>query len=145
VVISSQPESKFVTLRKEPLSLDLTPLARDLLVHIGCAQPEIPRAHANQEITAIIKANLAGARDFEPDCIRIGAGGDHEVILELALIAVINQINAGINLFVVDPLEGGNACVPLLRIISNEIVASPRQLVGPGDDGVGLGPRQFHS
>ena len=54
--------------------------------------------------------------------IRSRPGPEHEIKLQLPLLAVIDQINSGIDLSIKNLAVGGNACPPALGVSSHKIV-----------------------
>src|SRR5205814_1015179 len=83
-------------------ALELCPDAVNLLVgdwhsltydFPGCVQHELALCVDLQALRAL---------EAEHDPIRIGSGRDHEVIFQLALVAVVDEIDTGIDRAIVD-------------------------------------------
>ena len=70
-----------------------------------------------------IDAQLARARQLESDRARIGPRRDDEVILQLMLVAVIDHVNAGVNIAVFHLRVCRNICLPLRRIAADKVIA----------------------
>ena len=70
---------------------------------------------------------------------------EQEVIFQLALIAVINQVDAGINTVVPNPGIVRNIGSPFLGIVADEVRALSRQLVHPADSGHGICAQELHA
>ena len=67
----------------------------------------------------------------QPNRLRARARLQHEVIFQLSLMAVVNQVHTLIDILVTHFGKPPNIRMPLLRIISDEVVALARQLVLP--------------
>jgi len=76
--------------------------------------------------------------------MRVCTRCDDKVILKLPLVAVVNQINAGINSFVLHLGVGRNIAVPLRRVVTDEIVALARQFVRARHSRRRIGIAEFH-
>ena len=50
--------------------------------------------------------------------------GDDEVVFQLPLVAVVDEINAGVDVFVLHPGIGGNVGVPVVGVVADEIIDS---------------------
>lgn len=61
--------------------------------------------------------------------LRICAWSQEEVVFQPALIAVILQVHAGIDLLILYPRVVGDVGLPLFRIVSDKIVALARELL----------------
>ena len=85
------------------------------------------------------------AIEGEGDLVGIEAGSDAEVVFELSLIAVVGEVDSGINGFVVHAAILRNVAMPLRRIIADEIVAFAGQKFGAGDAGSGVGSVEAHA
>src|SRR5207244_600064 len=72
-----------------------------------------------------------GALDLKSDVSRIRARLDYKIVLKLPLVAVVNQVNAVINILVFDSGIRTDIGLPLSRIAAQKIVALSRQLVQP--------------
>ena len=89
---------------------------------------------AQQQIAAGVKAQVLprlqrGRFNLKSNGARIGARIDYKVVFELPLVAVIDQINAVINIFVFDLGVVGDIGMPLGGIVANEIIARTLQLI----------------
>ena len=69
------------------------------------------------------KLVVVGAREGKSDATGVRARGKHEVVLQLLLVAVVNQVDPRVNVLVLDPAEGGDVGVPLPRVVAGEVVA----------------------
>jgi hypothetical protein len=71
---------------------------------------------------------VVSALETEPDCSRIGARVDHEVILELLLIKVEHQIHARIDA-IFHTLVGRNCCDLFVEISAFGMIDRARHLL----------------
>ena len=105
--------------------------------------------------TLVIDPTLAystylGAAGFElgssiaVDNRRIDAGGDHEVVLELALVAVVADVDAGIDRLVVHPAVGRDAAPLATRVTASEVVRGARERHLDLRARPGVGSQQLH-
>ena len=74
---------------------------------------------------------------------RVGTGFDYEIIFELPLITVIDQINAVINVCILDPGVSRDIRAPLGRIAPEEVIAHTRQLIYTANTDLGMRTNQF--
>src|SRR6266852_2475078 len=65
--------------------------------------------------------------DFQRDSTRVSAGSNNKVVFELTLVAVIDQVNSGIDVLVPHLGVRGNIRSPLLGIIADEVVGNAGQ------------------
>ena len=93
-----------------------------LLVHERFFEIQVSAGDGESHVAIIGKPRIFGALEGELDLIRIRAGGHDEVVFQLALVPVVDQVNAGVNVLVLDLPVGGNVCVPLPGVIADEIV-----------------------
>ena len=59
----------------------------------------------------------------------IGSWSEYKIILQLALIAIVDEIHAGIHIRIHDPSVRGNIGAPFLRIVADEIVHLAGQFI----------------
>ena len=83
------------------------------------------------QIAVRIDLKLLNAIELERDQSGARARRHHKIIFELPLIAVINQVDAGINILVTDLAKRRHASPPLARIVAQEIIHLGRQLLQP--------------
>ena len=77
------------------------------------------------------------AVEGDADLAWVGAGRDDEVVFKLALGAVVDEVDAGVDTRIADLAEGGDVLVPVLRIVANVVVhlAEQRRLADHGGRG----------
>ena len=109
------------------------------LIDVRCAEANVSVAGGEDEIAGIarIPRNDArgSAREAQRNLVWVGAGSDAEVVFELSLIAVINQVDTGINRLILDAGKLRNVTMPLGRIVANEVAALARQRRSAGNTG----------
>src|SRR6266576_7331326 len=69
----------------------------------------------------------------------------NEIIFQLALVSIINEVNAGINLLVLYLGKQRNARMPMLWRITDEITGGGRLVANRFDAGGRVGAKQVHS
>src|SRR5580698_4614767 len=87
---------------------------------------------------------LSSARKMKPDRFRTGPRRNHKVIFQLPLVAVIDQINAGIHTGVLDFGISRYSTVPLGRVIAEEVVSCAGQGIAAGYSNSAAGAGQLH-
>ena len=107
--------------------------------------PHVAQRGGQQEIPALGDPHVGGPVEHQLDVIWIGARRDDEIIFQLALVAVIDDIDSGVGLGEADTRIRRNLGVPLLRIVAEEIIDDPRQHLYPLDRGCGVGPFKLHA
>ena len=73
-----------------------------------------------EEIAAVGHMDGRGPFEGQPDLIRIGPWRHDEVVLHGALVPIIGEIDAGIDLVVLDLGIGRNVGPPLGRVIADD-------------------------
>src|SRR5260370_42332127 len=93
-----------------------------MLNHVspGCVQ---------HQVALSIKRQVLGTPEGKPDDTRIGAGSNHEVVLQLPLVAVVDEIDAWVDIPVRDLAIRRDVRSPPTGIIAYEIVDSAWQLL----------------
>ncbi len=74
-----------------------------------------PPFQSEQQVAGVVEANTIGTIDAKLDDFRIRAGRDDEVVLQLLLIAVVDDVDAGIDIFVIDLSERSGCCCATFR------------------------------
>src|ERR1035441_2442380 len=87
----------------------------------------------------------ASAVDAPGDAAGVGAGGDYKVVLQLALIAVEDEIDAGVDLGILDLPKSRYAAVPVLGIVADEVAHHAGLRVQSYCVGLGIGADQAHA
>ena len=127
---------------------DIVPVHRLLdaarfLVHRRLAQAHLATLNLNYQVALGIRLKLARAVHREPDSSRVGAGRDHEVMLQLPLVPVVDQVNARINATRSNFPVIGNVGVPLCGLVADKVVGLARQLLEPCHPGRSIRAHEF--
>ena len=142
-VISANGESGAVRTAEHETPLHPALLAANFLIHLRSFQSDVPAPAPDYE-RSVFHLNLTGAVELQFRLRWIGAGRYLKVIFQLALVAVKDQIDAGVDLLILDSRKLGNAGPPFRRIVAHEVVAVSRQRLGAGKLGVTMRARQLH-
>src|SRR5262249_54553941 len=82
---------------------------------------------AYDQIAARVQTHLPCFGKVELDAARVCAGSHHEVVLKLALVAVVDEVNARINFAVLYLRVVSHTCAPGLRFVTDEVTTPARQ------------------
>ena len=93
------------------------------------AEAQFSACDLHQQVTPRISTQALDALEYESDLVRIGMGCNLKVILKLALVPVVNEVNAGIDFCRHYPTVIRNAGVPLGGVISQEVIALAQQFI----------------
>ena len=115
---------------------DIVPPAACLLVKSGSAEAHLPE----HEITLSIQLKSASTLEAEANHPGVRARFNHKVVLQLSLIAVIDQIDARIDVLVPYLGVSGHVSAPSLGIVPDEIISRGGQSLEPGDFRSSIGP-----
>src|SRR5688572_21603588 len=74
------------------------------LIHEWLLEADLAALRREDQVTAVCERDLLCSLEGELDLIRISAGGNDEVVFELSLVAVVDQVNAGVDVLVFDLL-----------------------------------------
>src|SRR5205807_6622376 len=91
---------------------DLAPRAVDVLINDRRVLNHFPVADAEMEAPLGIERDVARAAEAECDARRIGARCDHEIVLELLSVAVVDRVDAGPDPGLPHAREVGNVARP---------------------------------
>src|ERR1700730_12484730 len=80
-------------------------------------------------IASRIHFEFVGTLKAEHDAPRIGSWADDEVVLQLALVAVIGEVDAMVDVLVLHLGIRGHIGPPLVGSVANEVVRLPRQFL----------------
>ncbi|TMQ01936.1 MAG: hypothetical protein E6L09_01110 [Verrucomicrobia bacterium] len=98
-------------------------------------------SHVQNQIAVRIDLDFVRSLESHRDFFGICARRDDEIILELTLVAVVDQVNAGINIRVTDLGESRHLPPPLSGIITQKVVHPGRKrfLAERAEIGIGAG------
>ena len=98
----------------------------------------------HQQVAISIHFRSAGAAQLKPDPAGIGAWVDDKVVFQLALAAVVNEINSRIDLFILHLGIGRKVAMPPFRIIADEVIDLAAQFFSTGYFRFRIGVDQLH-
>src|SRR3989442_15179150 len=78
-------------------------------------------------------------------CRGISPGRDNEIVFKLLLIAVIGQVDAGIEIFDLEPGVGRDADVPSRWVVADQIIDFARHLGMTAQRGFRVRANELHS
>ena len=110
---------------------DVLPDTVDLLIDDRLPLANRPHGHLQHEVPLSIHLEPVGALDVEDDAGGVSARAHNEVILELALIAVIEEIDARIKVRVAHLRVGRDVGAPLRGIVADEVVGLAGEFLQP--------------
>ena len=105
----------------------------------------VPSCLQDEIAGVLIDCYLARSREIQRNRLRIRSRPHDEVVLQLALVAVINQIHAGINVLIVYFAVGGDVGLPALGIAATKIVGLAWHFVHAGDRCLPVRTQQLHT
>ena len=108
-------------------------------------QPKFAVFNSEHKSALRVDGQFFGSSQIERDGTRIGARSNNEVMFQLLLVAVVEQIHAGVHFAIAQLGVRGNVCVPLPRIVAYDIVGLARQLVERLNPWRCVSTNQFHS
>ena len=88
----------------------------DLLVDDRSTLDDFVPGGVQDEIALLIERELICALKTQPDGGGISTGSNDEVVLQLLLVAVVNQVHTGIDLPVLHTAVAGNVGAPLFGL-----------------------------
>ncbi len=116
-------------------AFDLVPDAVGFLVDHRPVLPHVSGGRMQHELALGIDLEIVRARKAKCDLIWIGARRDDEVVLELPLLAVVNEVDARVDTAVAHLRERRDVRAPMRRIVADEVVGLARQLVDAAHGG----------
>ena len=117
----------------------------DLLVEARPLEANFPAQLAHYQVALGVQFKIVPAFNTQTNGLWVCARRHHKVILELPLVAVINQIHAGVDVPVAYFCVSGNLCLPPSRIVSDQIVDETWQPLCSRNLGRGIGRDKFHT
>src|SRR5438309_7630981 len=126
-------------------ALDLCPDAVNLLVDDWHSLANGAPARVQHELALSVDLQALPALEAEHDPFRVRPGCDDEVVLQLALVAVVDEIDTGIDRAVVDLGISRDVGPPLRRILADQIVCFSWQFFPPAHEGLGRGTDEAHA
>ena len=128
-VVAAHDKDRGALIAELVAARDVVAGARDGLVEVRTVLQDLGAGGFQDDLALGSESEAVSAIEPEGDGGRIGAGGDDEIELELALVVVINEVDAGINGVEPDLGEGGNIGLPRGRIVAEEIIHAPGESI----------------
>jgi hypothetical protein len=117
-----------------------------LLVGEGCGEPHgLARSQIQYQVAVGVDGGSPRSLQTETDRRRVRPGMDDEVVLQPALVAVVDDVDPGIGVAVLDAPVVDHVGEPARRIVAEEVVAAPGQWIHPDVVGVGIGAVEMDS
>src|SRR6266480_294260 len=104
------------------MTLDLMSLSFNILVHERLRLSDLTFIHRQNEIASPINAYPIHAFKGKIDYSWVHAWRNNEIILDLLLVAIVNQIHTGVDILILDFTVGRYIRMPFLRIIADEVI-----------------------
>ena len=144
-VVSGEPKADPLRAFAHVAPGDILPDAVDLLIDDGLVLAYVAAFRVQHEIA--FSADLQFVRTFEVerDLLRVRTRCDDEVVFELALVAVVDEVDAGIDVLVTDLRVGRDIGAPLRRIFADEVVRLSRLLIEAAHHGFTRRAHEAHS
>lgn len=145
VVVARHPKADLLRIVNDKVAaLHDGARAVDLLINDRLVLRNVAVCGAQHEITLRGEREIIDAVEAHLYHARIGAGCDHEVVLQLALTAVINHVDAGVDAGVFNACVMRYAGAPMFGVTTDEIVALAGQLVERNGARICLRTQQPH-
>ena len=116
----------------------------DLLVDDGLLLTNVALGRMQHEIALGVDLELVHASKAKHDLFRVRPGSDHEIVFELALVAVVEKVDPGIDVLVVDLCIGRDVGAPRGGIFADEVVCFAGEFVEPAHERLGRGTYETH-
>src|SRR5215472_9712822 len=91
---------------------------------------ELRAGDADNQIAVRAELNPVRALDAPLNTVWIGPGPKNEVVLELMMIAIIDEVDARIDISVFDSAKQAHPGVPCFRIAADEVIRFSGKLLG---------------
>ena len=127
MIVAADAESDAARVVDDEATLDRVPCTVFVLVHDRRRLMQVAPLRCDRETAIGIDGDVSGAIDCERDVSRLRARRHDEVVFELALVPVIDDVDAGIDAGVLDFAIAVNASLPQPRIAADQMVRDARQ------------------
>ena len=131
--------------REHIATRDLPPDAVHLLVDHWLPHADVPNGRAQHEVALVVHVEFVSPPEAKGDKTGIGPWAYDEVILQLTLVAVIDQVDPGVEGRILHLGVGGHVRPPLRGIIADEVVGPAGQLLPPHRPQGRLSPHEGHA
>ena len=124
---------------------NLDPAPGNLLIDDRLALADGPGRRVEHQVALGVDFESLCTLEAQRDAARIRGGAHDEVVLQLALVTVVHEVDARVEVLVVHPGVGRHIGPPARGIIADEIVGLAGQLLAPGHAYVGVGAEERHA
>src|SRR5262249_53880383 len=101
---------------------NLLPNAVHFLVDEGLVFADVAPGGVQHQVATGVKVHRVGAREGKGDGTRVRARGYDEVVLQLLLVAVVDEVYSRIDLLVLDLGVGRHVRMPLGAVLAAQVV-----------------------
>ena len=103
-------------------------------------QTNLAAPNVQDQVALAVYLQLLRPLELYGDRAGVGAGRDQEVVFQLALVPIIDNVDARIDAFVADACVLRNSGLPFGRVVAAEVVGPARKLLHTVDPRRGLAP-----
>src|SRR5690348_8467363 len=121
------------------------PHTTDVLVNDRLVFDYLAAGKADNQVAVSIEPQPFGAAETEFNLPWVGTRREHEVILQFALVAIVNQVHAGIDLLILHFAKGRNIAPPPGRILADKVIGFACQFIDSTHLGIAIGAFQPHA
>ena len=145
-IVSADREADLAVALEDELPADIVANAIDRLVEYRRLFDQLAAGGLEDQVTLAVELRAEGSLERHRDDAGIGPRRDHEIVFELAVVAVIDQIDALIHIPIRHFAVIGNIGVPLRGVVADQVIALIRQQIHPrhGRRGIGAGELHLH-
>src|ERR1041384_171193 len=119
---------------------DLPSRAIDLLINARSVLANTTNRGCQNQITQLIGLDFVGSLNRQGDQVGIGSRSHFEVIFKLSrFVAVVDQVNSGIKVFILDFRITRDISPPLSRIVADQVVRNAGKLIQPDNTCLRIG------
>src|SRR5882672_4913799 len=145
MIVLAHTESDAVATFELILARDALSDTVDHLKKQGPGLPDLITPEFQHQFALLVDGDIIRTFEMNRDCRRIGARRDGEIIFKLLLITIINQVDAGIEIFDLEPGVDRDADVPLRWIVADQIIDFARHLAMTAQRGFRVRSNELHS
>src|SRR5256885_16435778 len=124
---------------------DFAPDSVYVLVDDRLVLTYVSSGRVQHELAPRFDLEFVRAPETEHDLFRIRTRCDDEVVFQLALVAVVEEVDTRIDVLVLDLRIGRHVSAPLRRILADEVVRFAGELVKPAHRRLGRSTHEVHA
>src|SRR5207249_5981608 len=128
-IVTTDSEPDMVLFRQDVATINLAALTFNFLIDDRLRLAKFASDHVEYQAAVRIERQAISSRKAHPDRLYLGARLDHKVVFQLALVTVVNDVNTGVNAFVVHARIRGHIRSPLAGVIAEKVVHFAGQLI----------------